>query len=527
MNETTADIVSMLTVIGLGLAIGRLSWRGMSLGSSGVIFVALVAGHFGFRLPDGLGTAGVVLFVYCLGIESGPAFLKMFSQRGKLLAVMAVCMLLSASLVAWGLAAVLNLSPALAGGLLAGALTSTPALAAAADQLPGNSDVAIGFGIAYPVGVIGVIVFVQLVPKLFSPTDFAATADGDEGDAEIVRRMVTITNPGVTGKQISEIRSIASAHCQISRQLVDGQLQPIPAGFQLQPGQQVLVIAAKSRLDEIIEVLGESCSAESWVLDVERQQRRVVVTSSDATGQSLEQLHLRTRFGVTVSRIERRGSEFVPGPQERLQFGDALTAVGSSDGLADFSRFAGHRERVLDETDLISLAAGMVLGILLGQVRVEFAGRSIALGLAGGPLVVGLIAGHLGHLGPLSVRMPRAARLLLGDVGLVLFLGQVGTQAGAQIAEVLLSYGWMLPVAAVAIVTIPLLVGLLLGRWCFGLHLSETTGGICGAMTSTPGLGVATAASDSNTAAASYATVYAVALIGITIMTPLLILQLS
>lgn len=528
MNQATADIASIFLVIGLGLAMGKLSWRGMSLGTSGVIFIALLAGHFGFRMPEQVGTAGVVLFVYCLGIGAGPAFARMFFQRGKLLAVMAGGMILSAGIVAWAAAAVLDLSPALTGGLLAGALTSTPALAAAADQLPDSTDVAIGFGIAYPFGVIGVILFVQLIPALFPKTETSADSSPDEdtGD-EIIRAVLVVANPGIIGRRLNDVSAISSANCQVSRLLVDDQLLPIPADFTLQAGQRVLVIGARKQLPKVVEVLGERCEEADYVLDVVRHQRRVVVTSSSVTGKTLEQLHLRSTYGITVSRICRQDVEFVPGPRERILFGDALTVVGGSEELTEFARVAGHRERVLEETDLISLAIGLVLGMLLGQFRLTFGDSSISLGLAGGPLVVGLLLGHLGHLGPLTVRMPRAARLLLADVGLVLFLGQVGAQAGGQIFGVLASYGWALPVAALVIVSVPLAVGLLLGRYCFHLRMLETTGGICGAMTSTPGLGVVTSGVDSSLPATSYAAVYPLALIAITILAPLLITQLS
>ncbi len=527
MDGSNEEIVALFGVMGIGLALGQVAWRGISLGTSGVVFVALIAGHFGFQVPKVAGSVGVVLFVYCLGIGTGPSFLRTFFQQGKQLAVMAVAMILAGGFVAWLAASLLHLSPGLASGLFSGAMTSTPALAAAAEQLPSDPEVAVGFGIAYPFGVIGVILFVQFMPRYSAGLPTTSSQSTEGGDQPISRMMIHVMNPGVVGKRLRDIAAISHANCQVSRLLVDGKLKPIPASFCLAPGQQVLVVGARRHIREVAEVLGEPCEDVDYVLDLERQHRRVVVNSKEMIGQTLAELHLLSRYGVTISRITRQDIEFVPNPQERIQYGDALTAVGELQGLDQFVRFAGHRERTLDETDLISLAAGLVLGIVVGSLKLTLGSKSISLGLAGGPLLVGLILGHLGRIGPIVPRMPRAARFLLSEIGLALFLAQAGSQAGSEFVAVIQEHGIALPLAAIAIVTVPLLVGLLVARFLFGLGLWEMCGGMCGAMTSTPGLGAVTSSVDSSVPATSYAAVYPLALILITILAPVLIAQLS
>ena len=247
----------------------------------------------------------------------------------------------------------------------------------------------------------------------------------------------------------------------------------------------------------------------------------------DMIGKSLKELHLLSRFGVTVARIVRQDIEFVPSPQERIQFGDSLKAVGESTALDQFVQFAGHRERTADETDVVSLAVGLVAGVLLGQVKIAYGGESISLGLAGGPLVVGLVLGHFGIIGPFVGRMPRAARFLLTEIGLALFLAQAGTQAGGNFIAVMQQHGPALGLAALTILVVPLLVGFVVARFVLSVGVLETFGGICGAMTSTPGLGAVTAMVDSNRPATCYAAVYPLALVLITILAPVLILQLD
>ena len=527
MDEFTNKIIALLLVIGIGLMLGRISWRGISLGTSGVVFVALAAGHFGVEVPRISGVAGIVLFVYCLGIGAGPGFLRMFLRQGKALALMTAGMILSAGLATYLFAVGLDLSPGLASGLLAGALTSTPALAAATDQIPDSADVAVGFGVAYPFGVIGVIVFVQLMSRLMQSSATSTSDDDTEEDGPIVRMLIKVNNPQVAGKRLRDVATLAHSNCQVSRVMMGSSLHPIPASFQLQLDQLVLAVGAKRRLAEVIEVLGEQCTDVDYVLDVERNRRRVVVTSRKMIGQSLEELHLLTKFGVTISRITRQDIEFVPGPQSRIEFGDALTAIGESEGLDRFIQSAGHRERTLDETDLTSLAFGLVLGILAGRVEFTYREESISLGLAGGPLLVGLVLGNLGHVGPIMGRIPRAARLLLSEIGLALFLAQAGSQAGQGFVGVLRDHGFTLPLVAMALVTVPLLVGLGVAKYVLKLGPLAASGGICGAMTSTPALGAITSQVDSSIPATSYATVYPLALVLITILTPLLIAQLT
>lgn len=525
MDETIKSLLALLVVIGLGLALGRLTWRGLCLGSAGVLFVALAAGQFGFQVPRLAGIVGVVLFVYCLGLGAGPSFLRSLTHNGKSLTVLGTAMIVSAAAATWLLARLCGLSPGLASGLFAGALTSTPALAAAAERLPGDAEVAVGFGLAYPVGVVGVIAFVQLAPRLFRRLWEAASQNlGESPETRVITRaLVEVLNPAVVGRGLHEISTLRRANCRVSRLLVGTALLPLPADFRLELGQKLLLIGNQRRLGDVVEALGQRCDDTGYTLDTERQRRQVVVTSKEMVGKSLADLHLLSRFGVNVSRIHRHDVEIVPGMDEKLQFADALTVVGNPDDLQKFTQRAGHRERTIDETDLISLVTGLALGVIVGQVQVQLGDTRISLGMAGGPLLVGLLLGHFGRVGPLVGHMPRAARFLLSEIGLALFLADAGAQAGSQLLPVLRDQGPALCGAAVVILIVPLLVGCLVARWCLKMDALEMLGGICGAMTSTPALGVISSAVDSSRPATSYATVYPLALILLTLMAPLLI----
>ncbi len=527
MSEVAGEIVALCAVVALGIVAGRISWKGISLGTSGVVFVALAAGNFGFSVPEFAGVAGVVLFVYCLGLGAGPTFTQTFRKSGARLVLLAVVMISTGAAAAWGTAVWLKLEAGLSAGLFSGALTSTPALAAATERLPADPQVAVGFGIAYPFGVVVVILFVQLAPRISRWLQGKSQEDEEVLSGQISRMLIEITNTNLAGKRLRELTSISDANCQVSRLLVGDKLEPVPPGYKVEMGHKVLAIGQHSRLVQVAEAIGKPCPEDQYVLDVEGQRRRVVVTSKNVAGKTLKELHLLSRFGVTITRVLRQDVEFVPNVHQKLQIGDALTATGARHGLEQFVQFAGHRERAADETDLAPLSFGIALGVLLGSVKIEFMGEKVSAGMAGGPLIAGLVQGQLAQAGLPVGRLPRAARILMSELGLALFLAQAGSSAGQKIVPVLQEYGVSMCIAALIVVLAPLVTGQITAQLLLGLNTLETLGGMCGAMTSTPGLGAITSSTESSVPATSYAAVYPVALIMVTIVAPVLISLLS
>jgi putative transport protein len=516
----------LLLVVIAGLLLGRVRLGGISLGSSGVIFVALAAGHLGFKLPAGIGTVGLVLFIYCIGLGAGPSFFRAFRRQGKSMALLATVLVVVGTVAAWIASRGFDLPTDLAAGVLAGALTSTPGLAAALESLPAGHHVGVGYGIAYPVGLIAVVLFVHLYPKL-SGVNEEALRKGDgavEGaDREIVRVLVRVENPAVFGRKLADINFITDYNCQVSRLVRGNQLVPVPAGLVLEDGQRLLLIARRFRMAPIVQLLGKADTESGLSLNTEDQSLHVVVSSARIVGKSLFELNLRSRFGVTVTRVLRHDLEFVPRLADRIEYGDMLNVVGEHVDLERFAEFAGHRVRSFDETDLISLCVGVAAGVALGNVEIGVGGQMIRLGLAGGPLIVALVLGHLGHVGPIKGHVPRAARLLLTEIGLVLFLASAGLRAGAGLEEVLRSYGVALITSGLAVALAPLIAGALVARYVLHLSVFEILGGVCGGMTSTPGIGAVTGKTDADTPVVSYAAAYPVALILMTLVVRLLV----
>ncbi len=524
------DLLALFAVVATGLLLGRVQVAGLSLGSSGVIFAALAFGHFGYHIPAGIGALGLVLFVYCVGLRAGPTFFRTFVRQGRSLAKLAVVLIVVGASATFLVARLVGIPVDLAAGIFAGALTSTPGLAAALERLPQNSQAAVGYGIAYPFGVIGVVLFVQLLPRLLrvdlNQLGRQLQEENDPG-RKIVRVLVEVMNPAVIGRRLVDLEFIAESNCQVPRCLVGDRLVPVPADFTLEAGQHVLVVGREFRVPTVVSLLGKAAESKDYRMDTERERQAVVVTSPNVVGKTLAELHPINSFGVTVSRIRRHNLEFVPRMSDEIEYGDALNVVGEPEHIKKFAEFAGHRERSFYETDLISLSIGIIAGVVLGTVSFDLGGKGFALGMSGGPLFVALILGHFGRVGPVVGHLPQASQLLLMETGLVFFLADAGVSAGGTLVPVIREFGLLLCLAAAIVVLVPMAIGYLFGRYGLKMNLLQVVGGVCGGVTSTPGLGVITSKTESEIPVVSYAAAYPVALILMTVFAQVLVTSLK
>jgi putative transport protein len=525
------QLFAMFAILALGLGFGAISIRGISLGSSGVLFAALVFGHYGLTIPAKIGTLGLILFVYGVGLGAGPGFFRAFVSQGKNLAIMGMLLVCIGAICTVGCAKIFDIPADLSVGIFAGSMTSTPALAAAIDMLKDSGPLApIGYGVAYPFGVVGVVLFVQLLPKMLGvDLDKLSTEISTQSSKSkmIMRVLVEITNPAVIGKHLVDLDFIAKSSCQLVRVKKDQRMIPVTPDLILEEGEKVLIVGKEENLQLVVEHLGKR-SDEPFFMDADRERRTVVVTSSAVVGRSLRGLDLLRKHGVSVSRIVRNDASFVPNADTIIQRADALTVVGEPENMEAFADMAGHRAKALEQTDILSLSIGIALGIILGQMPFGLGtGASFALGMTGGPLFVSLILGHFGRLGFLSGYMPRASRLFMTELGLVFFLMGAGVKAGGAFVEVVQEHGIKLFIMGVIVTALPMAFGYPIARKVLKLNLLQTLGGTCGGMTSTPGLGAITAKTDSDIPVVSYATAYPVALILMTIFAQLVISLLS
>lgn len=520
-------LITLFAIVATGLLLGNITIKGMNLGSSGVLFSALLAGHLGYSIPSGVGTLGLVLFVYCVGIGAGGRFFASVAREGATLAKLALVIVATGGAITWAGARLMHLPADLATGIFAGALTSTPALAAATEGLKDSaSGVSIGYGIAYPLGVIGVVLFVQLLPRLLKHDLEVIAAEheaDDQTDDRVVTVLVEVTNQNLLGKQIADAGLNNLNACQVSRIYKDDQLVPLSYGDAFSAGQLLLLVGRSKEISIAVDYLGQR-SDRHILMDVENERQNLLVTNHKITGQTIHEIGPLKNFGVVITRITRHGLTFVPNTSTVVETHDNLTTVGRNDDLKTFAKAVGHRGNAIDSTDLLSLSAGLTLGIVAGLIPIGLPGSTpITLGLAGGPLFVALLLGHFGRVGRIVGHIPRPTRLLLQDLGLVFFLANAGVRGGVSLVATVQEYGLTLFGLGMLVSIVPLIAAWILARKLFKLDPLQSLGGICGGMTSTPALGAITAKTDSQVPVISYVSAYPVALIVMILVAKVLI----
>ncbi len=515
----------LFAVLFVGLACGHLSIKGVSLGSSGVLFAALLAGHFGLQVPDGIADVGTALFVYCVGLGVGNRFFDSLKSRGKYLIILAVLVVGVAWLTAWGLGSLLDMDSGTVAGLFAGACTSTPALAAAIESSGVlSTGVNIGYAVAYPFGVIGVVLFVQLLPRMLRQNldDSSGKVAEAEDKHTIISRVVQVTNPELIGCAIGSFCGEKNLRCRITRIARDGALMPLQKDDAFTENGEILLVGEREDLEREMPCFGHVRTHGHRPRFFTDERAELIVLSRAMCNKTLRELDTLGQYGIVVSRITRLGLTFIPTADTEVQRNDVLRVVGLPEAIESFRRECGHRSTALNTADILSLMGGLMLGVLLGKMQFSFGGGSFSLGIAGGPLVVALILGHYGKLGPIVGYIPRPTRVLLMEFGLVLFLAGAGVKGGASLVETLRANGLSMFLVGSAVTLVPMVVSYVVARRVMRMSLAETLGGICGSMTSTPALGAITAKTDCQEPVIAYSTAYPAALILMTVLAKLL-----
>ena len=507
---------SLFLIVALGFMLGRIKIKGLSLDVSAVIFIALLFGHFGVIIPKELGNFGLVLFIFTIGIQAGPGFFDSFRSKGKTLILITMLIICSACLTAVGLKYAFDIDTPSVVGLIAGALTSTPGLAVAIDST--NSPLAsIAYGIAYPFGVIGVILFVKLLPKIMR-VDLDKEArrlelERRSGFPELTTCIFRVTNQAVFGRTLAQINARAMTGAVISRVKHEDSILMPKANTMLLEGDYVQAVGSEEALNQFAVLVGEREEGE-LPLDQTQEIESLLLTKKDMINKQLGDLNLQRNFGCTVTRIRRSGIDLSPSPDVALKFGDKLMVVGEREGLRGVARLLGNNAKQLSDTDFFPIAMGIVLGVLFGKINISFSDSvSFSPGLTGGVLMVALLLSAVGKTGPILWSMSGPANQLLRQLGLLLFLAEVGTSAGKNLVATFQESGLLLFGVGVAITVVPMLVAVVVGRLVFKISLLDLLGTITGGMTSTPGLAAADSMVDSNIPSVAYATVYPIAMV--------------
>lgn len=522
---TGNPILTLFVVIGLGYVAGQISLFGFRFGVAAVLFVGLAVGSMGnaIALPEIVASLGLIIFVYTIGIQTGPAFFASFHKQGyryAALAAGAVCLGAALTLL---FARLLSLPPERAAGLFTGALTNTPALAAVRERLTDSAlqrSSVVAYSIAYPIGVIGVLLCFHLARLIGRPR-----MQPREEAAEILVRDFAVTNPGVTGEVVGEIlRLHKDAGFVISRIRHQGKMEIVTPETMLARNDVVAVVGDEDALNRAQHIFGDPVEEHIETDRSELDYRRVFVSSQQVVGRRIADLQFPPPLEATITRLRRGDVDIVPTPDTRLELGDRVRVLGRRADFQALSQFFGDSIRESAETDFGSVAIGMVMGALLGLMPIPVpGGGAVRLGLAGGPLLVALVLGKLERTGRICWVMPISANLTLRQIGLLLFLAGVGVNAGYAFVQTVRSSGAPMLLAGAGITFTVTLAVLAVGYRLMRIPFDSLLGLVSGVQTQPACLAFANDVCKSEAPNVAYAGVYPVAMIAKIILAQLLL----
>ncbi|MBR8708761.1 putative transporter [Bacteroides pyogenes] len=516
-------VISLISAIGLGL--GKVHFWGISLGVTFVFFAGILAGHFGLSVdPQMLNYAesfGLVIFVYSLGLQVGPGFFSSFRKGGMTLNMLALGVVLLGTLMTVIAGYTTGVSLPDMVGILCGATTNTPALGAAQQTLvqmgmPSNSP-ALGCAVAYPMGVVGVILAILFLRKLLTRPEDLEIREKDDTNKVYVAAF-QIHNPAVFNKSIKDIASMSYPKFVISRLWRDGHVSIPTSEKILKEGDRLLVITSERDVMALTVLFGEQESTDwnkediDWnAIDSELISERILVTRTELNGKKLGSLRLRNHYGINISRVYRSGVQLLATPELRLQLGDRLTVVGEAAAIRNVEKVLGNAVKSLKEPNLVVVFIGIVLGLALGAIPFSIPGIStpVKLGLAGGPIIVGILLGTFGPRLHMITYTTRSANLMLRALGLSMYLACLGLDSGAHFFETVIRPEGLLWIGLGAGLTIipVLLVGFVAFKF-MKIDFGSVSGMLCGSMANPMALNYANDTIPGDNPSVAYATVY-------------------
>ena len=530
VGEGIAHTVLVLSlVITVGILLGKIKIHGISLGVTWILFVGIAAGHFGMSIDHDtlhfIKEFGLILFVYSIGLQVGPGFFSSFKDGGVKLVACATTVVLLGAITTYIIHLVTDTPLPTMVGIMSGAVTNTPGLGAAqqayADATGINdSSVALGYAVAYPLGVVGIIlsmIAVRFITRV-NYVDENKALQAISSERNFAERLsIEFTNSTLENHSIAHMRELINRSFVISRIMhQDGTIAIADGNSIIKTGDKLRVICSSEDSEAIMAFFGQpiEISEKDWGAVPHNQKelvsRRIIITKPSINGKKLSDLSLRTRYGINITRINRAGIDLIPYQGMELQMGDKVMVVGHLKDVESVADVLGNSLKKLREPQLLTIFLGVALGVLLGSVPLMNIPQPVKLGLAGGPLIVAILIGRFGPHFHLVTYTTMSANLMLREVGLALFLAGVGIGAGDGFVESIVGGGYRWIGYGFIITVVPLIIVGLVARWRLKMNYYTLMGLIAGSTTDPPALGYANTAAGNDMPAVSYATVYPV-----------------
>ena len=532
-------ILIFALVIAAGLWLGRYKVKGISIGSTWILFVGIIVSHFGFK-PDPTALSfvkdfGLILFVFSIGLAVGPGFFHSFRKGGVTMNLLAVGMVLMAGATAVLIHLITGEKMETMVGVMSGAVTNTPGLGAAqqtlSDVLTAQGEsaasaaeaaagLASSYAVAYPLGVLAVIALLIAFKSIFKidPEKERKALDDEVSSQDMARRMhCEVENPAIFGKKLADIIGSYSESLVVSRLMRGSEIFIPGPDTVLEKGDKLLIVTSQPCVDQARILFGEEIPMHlsDWTkMDGKLVTKRLSITKSSLTGKHLKNLHIRSDYGVTVTRVLRAGVELVASPNLILQMGDSIQVVGTEEAINAVAKLVGNKPETLTHPNLVPIFAGIAVGVIFGTLPIKFPGipQPVRLGLAGGPLIIAILLGHFGPKLRITTYTTLSANMMIREIGINLFLAAVGLGAGEDFVSALVGGGYMWILYGAIITVVPIVITMLLARLVFKLNFFQICGLITGSSTNPPVLAFAQGAYGSDYTSVNYATVYPLAM---------------
>jgi putative transport protein len=542
--STNLNILILFFILTIGTGLGKVRIRGFSLGPSGVLLVALIFGHFNYKVSPELLDLGILLFVYNSGLQAGPRFFRTFTYTGRNFILLGCLPVIFAFVTTLIIYYCFDLPKDLLVGIFSGALTDTTAMASSIDTFERNnnlvllsnslkqessSNISIGYTMTYPLSMLSLVLLMQILPRIKRFNILEEESKWLEQKAlvepPILIKQFKVTNPNCHLKSVRNLIPFTDRQVTFSHIYREKNTIPINPELKLQLGDIVTVVAKDNDLENMKVLLGEIVDIP---LEIGRNisVRDIEVSEATITNKSLSDLKFYQNYKVLVTKIKRQGVEIVPRGNSILDFGDYIRVIGESADVEEFEKLINSKNSKVNEVSMLPFLIGILLGGVIGLIPISITplGIEIRLGLSGGAFLVSLIIGHFGKFRSISFYVPPAAKNLCRELGLILFLAAAGTHAGSEFTAIFLSQQGLVVVASGLAITLTCLISsLLISLWVLKANLLSTIGMVCGCMSNSSGLSVAREKSDSDLSNISYASVYPIALIMKIIMAQILL----
>lgn len=547
MGEGIAHTLLVLSlVITVGIMLSKVKICGISLGVTWILFVGIAAGHFGMTVDHNtlhfIKEFGLVLFVFSIGLQVGPGFFSSFKEGGIKMVSCAAAVVLLGALTTYIIHIATGTPMPTMVGIMSGAVTNTPGLGAAQQAYTDSTGIndptiALGYAVAYPLGVVGIILSIIAVRFLtrvnFAEENKALEAINND-HSNVERHSVEFTNGALEGHTIAHLRELVNRSFVISRIMhKDGTITIADGTSTLLIGEKLRVICSPEDSEAVIAFLGQpiEMSKEEWGTNADSPtqlvSRRIVITKHTINGKKLSDLRLRTKYNINITRINRAGIDLIPYQGMELQMGDRVMVVGQEKAIEQVANVLGNSMKKLNEPQLLTIFFGIALGVLFGSIPLMSIPQPVKLGLAGGPLIIALLIGRFGPHFHLVTYTTMSANLMLREVGLAMFLAGVGIGAGDGFIDAIVGGGYRWIGYGFIITVLPLLIVGLFARLKLKMNYYTLMGLMAGSVTDPPALGYANATAGNDMPAVGYATVYPVVMFLRVLTAQLLILMVA